>query len=526
MKIKEVALNEIHWTIDQWNRGDQANDRLSEKLGPLSRYFAKGNVGAETFTWSFDAPLKWTPLNKAAEPEAVAARQRWEELKNEVKAKLAATPELAEHILEIPNEDYIHCRTDETGAIDILITGWGFRNFKKAGPHIWGHKNEADKSHPVDISFTLEGEKLPSRPFFIVAPKTRNEFTTDAEGNFRIGNKMEPGATINIVDGPTQKAFQIVVDETQTEYVFDVTQWVTVSISATHDGQPVSGTPAKLNYRGKDYDVLLQQGQGDVQLALAEGETCTVRFAGEEQAKELNPEGDTFIFDTFTPMTTVTVQATLDGQPVNEGTVKLSYDGNNYELNLTNGQASIELALTEGQTCTVSFAEQQQQAVLTTDGHTFVFEQNTPPELFRITVLDADGHPIGNQPLTLRQGDNIQQLQLDADGSVNVERRLFDASKPITAQVATKTQKTPETPDKPEAPQPEENTSVKEEEVEFTLEEGENEYVLQQRGPEGGGSNGSWLVALLIIAALAGIAYACYLGIDELKPLIYKNILR
>ena len=107
MKIKEVALNEIHWTIDQWNRGDQANDRLSEKLGSLSRYFAKGNVGAETFTWSFDAPLKWTPLNKASEPEAVMARQRWEELKNEVKAKLADTPDLAEHILEIPNEDYI-----------------------------------------------------------------------------------------------------------------------------------------------------------------------------------------------------------------------------------------------------------------------------------------------------------------------------------------------------------------------------------------------------------------------------------
>ena len=522
MKIKEVALNEIHWTIDQWNRGDQANDRLSEKLGPLSRYFAKGNVGAETFTWSFDAPLKWTPLNKASEPEAVMARQRWEELKNEVKAKLADTPDLAEHILEIPNEDYIHCRTDETGATDILITGWGFRNFKKAGPHIWGHQKEADKSHPVDISFILEGEKQPSRPFFIVAPKTRNEFTTDAEGNFRIGNKMEPGVTINVVDGPTQKTFQIVVDETQTEYVFDVTQWVNVNVSATHDGQPVSGSQAKLNYRGKDYDVPLQQGQGDVQLALAEGEICTVRFAGEEQAKELSPEGDTFIFDTFTPMATVNVQAVLDGQPVNEGTVRLNYDGNDYDLKLSEGKASIELPLTEGQTCTASFAEQQQQAVLTTDGHTFVFDQNTPPELFRVTVLDADGKPIGNQALTLSQGDNVQQLQLDDNGSAEVERRLFDATQPIKAKVIPAAPAAPTAEGKPaEAPATPEPVDV-----EFTLEEGENEYVLQQRGPEGGGNNGSWLVALLIIAALAGIAYACYLGIDELKPLIYKNILR
>ena len=40
MKIKEVALNEIHWSLP-WNAGKQANDRLRQLLGEnTSQYFA------------------------------------------------------------------------------------------------------------------------------------------------------------------------------------------------------------------------------------------------------------------------------------------------------------------------------------------------------------------------------------------------------------------------------------------------------------------------------------------------------
>ena len=87
MKIKEAALREIHWLLP-WNEGQQANDRLREKLGDsLSQNFARVNVGGNAHVWTVNVNGKWTPLPNAQSTEEMLARQRWDEIKQEVLAR-------------------------------------------------------------------------------------------------------------------------------------------------------------------------------------------------------------------------------------------------------------------------------------------------------------------------------------------------------------------------------------------------------------------------------------------------------
>ena len=60
--------------------------------------------------------------------------------------------------------------------------------------------------------------------------------------------------------------------------------------------------------------------------------------------------------------------------------------------------------------------------------------------------------------------------------------------------------------------------------IEFTLEEGELEYVLQENAPKSGGSIIGFLVFLLILAALAALViFALKPGTEELTKIINKN---
>ena len=441
MKIKSVALNEIHWTIDQWNQGQQANDRLSQKLGPASSYFAKCNVGANFYSWSVDAPGKWTPLSDAPENDAITARQRWEEVKQEVVSKLAPATDLSDKILTVPNEEYVFYRIDPaSGQAEILITGWGFRNFKKAGPHLWGGAVQPETAHPVDVSFTVEGVAQPGRPFAIIAPKTRNEYVTDAQGVFRIGEKIEPGTVINLQDGPTEKEFQLTVEEKRIDYTFDVTLFVTLKVFASLDGNPIEQGDLTVKYGNDNYDLMLSGGKAAINLPLREGTPCTVTFGEEQKTEYLTLDNSTIRFDRVTPK----VEEPVVEEPV-----------------------------------------------------------QTPANLVKITVIDSAGQPMKSQKIAFRQEGNEQLLQLDENGSVMLNQDLFNAAAPLTAQLV--------------------DTQLPE--VEFTFDEGETEYVLQQQAGEQKSRAGEVIVAILLLAALAGIAYATYLGIRELIPLIHQNIL-
>ena len=224
MEIKKVFQNEIFWTLKRWwDMGQQANKRLVEMLGPeLGSSFAKSNIGAGFYSWTVPQNDNWTPMTQCTADDLVLVQAQWEQLKDEVRTRLAKTPDLAEHIIEIPNEDYIFYQKNADGSVRLLITGWGFRNFKRVviTPPVTEAKPQGC---PVTVGFTIDGQPVPQRPFAIVATKKNNERITGDDGLCQLGN-IDPGSTVTLIDGPTHKVFTLTANPGQDTFLFDVTE--------------------------------------------------------------------------------------------------------------------------------------------------------------------------------------------------------------------------------------------------------------------------------------------------------------
>ena len=385
MKIKEVALKEIHWSLPTWNAGTQANDRLRQMLGStLSAQFARCSVGGAFYVWNVDINGKWTPLTNAQPAEEMLARKAWDELKQEVRSRLNNDPDLAEKILTIPNEEYVFYQIDAAGQVKVLITGWGFTNFKR--PVIGNQRVEVEDkgAHPISVAFAIDDEKVPGRDFFIVTPMKNVPHTTDGEGNFSLG-KINADTTFEIIDAPTGRKFNILTDRTTTEYTFDVTERINVSIEASHDNQPISGETATIDYHGRTYELTLEAGRAAVALALHPGEVCTARFRDAMQQQTMNQAGHTFRFDSMTP-------PPPEPEPEPEPESELIPEP----------------------------------------------EPEPEPEKVRdisIQVIDRNMRPLAKSNITFKQGEKEMNQQLDALGTTWLAKDEFKTGEEMTARI-------------------------------------------------------------------------------------------
>ena len=288
MKIKEVASNEIHWSIRRWNEGKQANDELRKRLGDTAKYFASCNIGHGYYQWNSNIIGQWLPLNNATPEQQELVAQRVEAIKQEVLAKMPEEPELAEQMLEVPTIDYYYFRTLPEGGVDVVITGWGYRNFKKDPPF---RITTAQKkpSKPTTISFAIDGVKQPNRAFTLKAAWTSNpvEKYTNDEGLFTF---VEPiGTSLEFVDVATEKKFSIQVSDSKSEIVFDITDKTFLTVKATQDGQPITKESVSINYNGTHYDLPLGlDGTATLNdVTIAPGEPCVASMRNQERTIEL-----------------------------------------------------------------------------------------------------------------------------------------------------------------------------------------------------------------------------------------------
>lgn len=218
-KIKQAALNEIHWKLPGWNQGADANARLKSLLRDASKYFASVNVGPSAVFWN-DPASDWTCVTAAtaAERPAIEAEHR------RVSALVSQRAgKYAEMLLTRPNDDYLFFRPTPQGGVEILFTGWGYSNYKKASGGAFRKMNEKEDTHPATVCFTVNDEPQPMRAFEVLLPGGRvNSVQTDAEGKY-LFPKVNPGAKTTLRDVESQKTFEVVWDKNRTEYRFDVT---------------------------------------------------------------------------------------------------------------------------------------------------------------------------------------------------------------------------------------------------------------------------------------------------------------
>lgn len=493
MKIKEVASNEIHWSIRRWNEGKQANDELRKRLGDTAKYFASCNIGHGYYQWNSNIIGQWLPLNNATPEQQELVAQRVEAIKQEVLAKIPEEPELAEQMLEVPTIDYYYFRTLPEGGVDVVITGWGYRNFKKDPPF---RITTAQKkpSKPTTISFAIDGVKQPNRAFTLKAAWTSNpvEKHTNDEGFFTF---VEPiGTSLEFVDVATEKKFSIQVSDSKSEIVFDITDKTFLTVKATQDGQPVTKESVSINYNGKHYDLPLGlDGTATLNdVTIAPGEPCVASMRNQERTIELTRGAMNSILFEFlsTPPDikhcSLTVEAFSDQQPINGETVFFDYAGMHYDVPVVNGRAVVNdiLIVNPSETCHIMLRDARQDTVLIGEHENVVrFDfMSTPPAptMARLTVLDAKGQPMRGAPYHLEQGTTTLDGMLDDQGSSLFVKDSFTIGQPLTASITT-------AQGRQIAP------------VVFTLDEQENDYVLQENAPK---KRSPWLEILMFLLLL------------------------
>ena len=208
MKIKQVALNEIFWSISAWNRDGQAYNELKKGLGDTLRYFAKGKVGSGFFEWHSDVTGNWQPVSAATEGERAMIDQKLGEISEDVRSKFPA--DIADHILEVPNEGYIFYKPaiEPEEGLDVLITGWGFRNFRKTPPVVI-RRPPKQALHVNTISFINDGERLANRAFTLKVSwmQTPASKVTNEEGLYVVEEKAL-GLEFEVTDDLTGRQFK------------------------------------------------------------------------------------------------------------------------------------------------------------------------------------------------------------------------------------------------------------------------------------------------------------------------------
>ena len=511
MEIKNVRVNEIHWSIG-WNASQEANKRLKDKIGETSKYFAQLKVGNATYNWIVDVIGKWRPLGMAPVTDKYFILEKVEEIRQEVFDKLRDDYNLAEKICQVPNyEEYIFYKDNTYGGFDIVITGWGFHNFKKAGPfkETWPPR---PAKHATTIAFTIDGERQPQRAFSVVTPQMQKPDVTDDQGVHVFTEYA--GMTITVIDDATQQKFTFTTEDQDSVLEFDITPRAGLTIRATADGEPVSHETVGIDYDGQHYEVELFNGEATLtNLSFKSGLSCVVSLRDEQRVEPLSNNTNTVItFDFNTPPPaiencSITVSATIDGNPIIGETVAIDYAGRHYDLTLDGeGKAVIDQVECTGDTCYASLHDEKSSITPRTNQENLIaFEFFTPakePASATLTVLDAQGQPMKNMPFRLTQGEQTVEGVLDDQGTARFIMDTFAIDQPLQAFLNNKN-------DDP---------------IEFTLEKGEREYVLQENAPKGGNSLISILVGLLVLAALAALViFALKPGTEELTKIINKN---
>ena len=133
-------------------------------------------MGHATYNWIVDTPGHWLPLAAASSADRERILEKIEDIRQNVYQLLESEDMLASKICQVPNyEEYIFWqKKDEDDDIDILITGWGFHNFRKAGPYTetWPQRLEKTEEEPEE-----EPEPVPEpKPEPVPVPKEKHPF--------------------------------------------------------------------------------------------------------------------------------------------------------------------------------------------------------------------------------------------------------------------------------------------------------------------------------------------------------------
>lgn len=521
-KLKEVLSTEVHWQVADWATRDQANIRICQLMGTDARYFAPVYVTHGGYYWSDSEPSGWTLLSDATDADAAEAANIISSLKNGALSRYPGQAARIEQIFTFPNNDFIYLRRRPDGSLDMRITGWGFANFHRAHGSGIIDGPVCDDSREVSIAFCIDSKRVPARAFEFFQGTAWSQRSTDSEGLFSFG-RLKPGVSIQIRDVDTGIERIIEVDADTHHVDIDVTQYLTVRVSARLDNVPLNDVSATLDYDGHHVDMMLTMGVAECRLPWLPDKECTVALQNEHQTRKLEPETvNLFTFDFITPVEETpevpepesfdvsVLVIDSDNNELPKYPITIEYDGTATQ-HFTDENGRIDAgAMTHGQTMRVS------------DGTGLAFSRDyilnaaQPEYVFvlpytacqggdcTLRVIELNGMPSASTICVLRQPEGKHVMSaLDEAGEMRFDRSDFEQGVPIDVDLYSPRRTFPK--------------------LKFGLIDNENEYELR----EVSGPTPWWKIAGEIMLALAGIAVllgiaAVFINIYHKLPLFFS----
>lgn len=298
--IKQIPIAKVTLLIDKTYSLLQLSTQLSAYGEQAKLLFIEPQTGAGFFQWTLPGE-GWKAFGDLDEQTkriiAPIYLQRQDMLRN----TLGDFP-LRDAVLKVPSEDEFVFFRQKDGDWEIALTAWGYQFVSMppaGGISAWYEQKEYQE---VNVGFQWDGALQPNLPFVINGqPRTTSE-----DGLFHVDEPLEINSRFEVksVNG---REFMLVVEKGKAEYVYDITQYLTVEVGATKDGMALVSEPCTVNFNGSDYHIDTDgTGTGSIVMplsfqrvgnALAPQPECAVTCSGETQRKTPTDDGKTLRFD-------------------------------------------------------------------------------------------------------------------------------------------------------------------------------------------------------------------------------------
>lgn len=192
---------------------------LSERWGGDSTFpFAKVRPASDkSYVWS-DTRDGWRCVSSANSLEREAINDALSRLSEMLHERLGDKD--AVFLLTYPSEEYLFYREANGEEMELLVTGWGFRNMPRSP--IGRNRDDVvqqKRRRRVFVSFSRGGEVIPHFRFVVKLSTTEKSFETDNDGKYCFEN-VRLGEQFVLVTSDSREEFNLNVREGVEDYEF------------------------------------------------------------------------------------------------------------------------------------------------------------------------------------------------------------------------------------------------------------------------------------------------------------------
>ena len=473
MELVKVSSKDIYQDIS----GDVAAiyNHLIQNISDVP--FAEMKPGIGFYIWKTEGD-DWNCITHADELEVDLIYAALNSEKSRI-GNLPGYNGVVDKLFTYPDDNYVFYRYAPNGSIEIKIAGWGYKKSYKpvsGGPIVSTYPLQTP--NPITIAFYKDSECLPNREFSVVLPHTTNTYKTDDEGKY-VFSHIPVGKKYDIIDLGTHRHFSLEIEDKKHIYNFVVeeTKYSQAKLKVVDENDTVvPAYPIEVVYANENKHVLTDT-QGVYQLPTLKANSAVTIIDENNRDNRL----DAILTDA--PAEYV-LHVRLAKEPeMAKGHIKaVGYEvniGRNYPLILViNGETQ---KVTTNDNSIYSLPELPIDTEFDVkDGKNddniqhFVIERGKDEYLFVIpaaekvqsddikcTLLDVHSHPIQCESVKFIQGDKELSDTLNPEGTITFARNKFTANEDIQVIIT--------------------NAAKNYAPIVFQIEEGENEYILQER---------------------------------------------